>query len=229
MSKIPLKFPGGQWVNYVWESAPITFMLELAWESHMVLLLCFRCNFGEMKSTVCPRALYQPHSRVSIKSVIIIVWRPLARLQWHFAHNKPTQICRDLRDIKITKITFPFGCGDSGAHHMRNSFFCMTIATSVFQRLGGQATLHIARLCTGWYETFHISEVKVGPLFLPCFRNVHYCDAIMGTVASQITSLTIVYTTVYSDADQSKHQSSASLAFVWGIHRDRWIPRTNGQ
>ena len=41
----------------------------------------------------------------------------------------------------------------------------------------------------------------------------------MGTVASQITSLTIVYTTVYSDADQGKHQSSASLAFVWGIHR----------
>ena len=47
----------------------------------------------------------------------------------------------------------------------------------------------------------------------------HYCDAVMGTVASQITSLTIVYTTVYSDADQSKHQSSASLAFMWGIHR----------
>ena len=41
----------------------------------------------------------------------------------------------------------------------------------------------------------------------------------MGTIASQITSLTIVYSTVYSDADQRKHQSSASLAFVWGIHR----------
>ena len=41
----------------------------------------------------------------------------------------------------------------------------------------------------------------------------------MGTVASQITSLTIVYKTVYSDANQSKHPSSASLAFVWGIHR----------
>ena len=38
-------------------------------------------------------------------------------------------------------------------------------------------------------------------------------------IASQITSLTIVYSTVYSDADQRKHQSSASLAFVWGIHR----------
>ena len=41
----------------------------------------------------------------------------------------------------------------------------------------------------------------------------------MGTIASQINSLTIVYSTVYSGADQSKHQSSASLAFVWGIHR----------
>ena len=41
----------------------------------------------------------------------------------------------------------------------------------------------------------------------------------MGAVASQITSLTIVYSTVDSDADQSKHQSSASLAFVRGIHR----------
>ena len=41
----------------------------------------------------------------------------------------------------------------------------------------------------------------------------------MATIASQITSLTIVYPTVYSDAAQRKHQSSASLAFVPGIHR----------
>ena len=50
-------------------------------------------------------------------------------------------------------------------------------------------------------------------------RGMHYNDVIMGTIASQITSLTIVYSTVYSDADQRKHQSSASLAFVRGIHR----------
>ena len=41
----------------------------------------------------------------------------------------------------------------------------------------------------------------------------------MTTIASQITSLTIVYSTVYSGAHQWKHQSSASLAFVRGIHR----------
>ena len=40
----------------------------------------------------------------------------------------------------------------------------------------------------------------------------------MGMIASQITSLTIVYSIVYSDADQGKHQSSVSLAFVWGIN-----------
>ena len=47
----------------------------------------------------------------------------------------------------------------------------------------------------------------------------HYSDAIMTTKASQITSLTIVYSTVYSGADQRKHQSSASLVFVREIHR----------
>ena len=47
----------------------------------------------------------------------------------------------------------------------------------------------------------------------------HDNDVIMGTIASQITSLTIVYSTVYSDADQRKHQSYVLLAFVRGIHR----------
>ena len=49
--------------------------------------------------------------------------------------------------------------------------------------------------------------------------DIHYNDVIMSMMASQITSLTIVYSTVYSDARQRKHQSAASLAFVWGIHR----------
>ena len=57
---------------------------------------------------------------------------------------------------------------------------------------------------------------------------LHYSDVIMGTVASQITSLMIVYSIVYSDADQRKHQSTASPAFLWEIHRgplnspDKW-------
>ena len=50
-------------------------------------------------------------------------------------------------------------------------------------------------------------------------RASHYNDVIMSAMASQVTSLTIVYSTVYSGADQRKHQSSASLAFMRGIHR----------
>ena len=47
----------------------------------------------------------------------------------------------------------------------------------------------------------------------------YYDDVRMGAMASQINSLTIVYSTVYSDADQRKHQSSESLVIVRGIHR----------
>ena len=48
------------------------------------------------------------------------------------------------------------------------------------------------------------------------FTQNHYIDVIMTTMASQITSLTVVYSIFYSGADQRKHQSSASLAFVLG-------------
>ena len=50
-------------------------------------------------------------------------------------------------------------------------------------------------------------------------KKKQYNDVIMGVIVSQITSLTIVYSTVYSGADHRKHQSSASLAFLRGIHR----------
>ena len=56
---------------------------------------------------------------------------------------------------------------------------------------------------------------------------MHYSDVIMGIVGPQFTSLMIVYSTVYSGADQRKHQSSMSLAFVGGIHRQQAIAWTN--
>ena len=47
----------------------------------------------------------------------------------------------------------------------------------------------------------------------------YYHDVVMSAMASQITSLVIVYSTVYSSADQRKHEISASPAFVQEIHR----------
>ena len=57
--------------------------------------------------------------------------------------------------------------------------------------------------------------------YIPTSTPLHYRDVIMSAMASQITSLAIVYSTVYSEAYQRKHQSSASLGFVRGIH---WWP-----
>ena len=56
----------------------------------------------------------------------------------------------------------------------------------------------------------------------------HYRDIIMGAMASQITSLTIIYSTVYSGAGQRKHQSPAWLAFVhqWLVNSPHKWPVT---
>ena len=55
---------------------------------------------------------------------------------------------------------------------------------------------------------------------------LHYGDVIVGTMASDITSRTLVYSTVLSGANKKTHQSSALLAFVRRIHGHRWIPGT---
>ena len=73
-----------------------------------------------------------------------------------------------------------------------------------------------------WHR--HISLTFWTPGWFPanptsCSPNlVHYSDVIMGAIASQITSLSIIRSTVCSGAGQRRHQSSASLAFVRGIH-----------
>ena len=59
-----------------------------------------------------------------------------------------------------------------------------------------------------------------------CNIEMHYSDVIISTVASQIISLTIVYSTTYSGADQREHQNFASLAFVRGMH---WWPMNSPQ
>ena len=66
---------------------------------------------------------------------------------------------------------------------------------------------------------FIAGDFQRGLVMILVILNTHYSDVIMDTMASQITSLTIVYSTVYSGADERKHKSSTSLAVVRGIHR----------
>ena len=111
--------------------------------------------------------------------------------------------------------------------------FCIAI-TFVCKNLASNRD-HFVCVPSQWETMLHCNVIShwLGPYTNwslqysgECF---HYTDVIMTTMASQITSLTVVYSTVYSDADQRKHQSSTSLAFVWRIHRDWWIPCTKGQ
>ena len=72
-----------------------------------------------------------------------------------------------------------------------------------------------------WYKNMYIHTRSLILTYADhlTVQIVHYNDGIMDTMASQITSLTIVCSTAYSDADQRKHKSSAPLAFVRRIHR----------
>ena len=65
-------------------------------------------------------------------------------------------------------------------------------------------------------------QITLKCLFMKFNETIHhYSDVIMGATSSLITDASIVYSTVCSGADQRKYQSSASLAFVRGIHRSQ--------
>ena len=68
-------------------------------------------------------------------------------------------------------------------------------------------------------ENMRLYVIQLMCIWFSRRMNYHCCDVIMDTMASQFTSLAIVYSTVYLGTDQRKYQSSASLAFVRGIHR----------
>ena len=74
---------------------------------------------------------------------------------------------------------------------------------------------------SSWNITTHLFCISIPWLLAmqAAWASTHYCDVIMTVMPSQITSLTIVYSTVYSSAAQRTHQTSSSLAFVRRIHR----------
>ena len=71
---------------------------------------------------------------------------------------------------------------------------------------------HLSWIQLQW-TLYYVDSCGLHKIFHP------YNDFIMSAKVSQITSLMIVYSSIYSGEDQRKYQSSASLAFVWGIHR----------
>ena len=159
---------------------------------------------------------------VIVIMVFCIMSRTLPLTGWWTGYNYPPALrCQVLGPLLLTR--YEYVCDlhqnaysfsvDSGDRPICAQPGCFT---------GTWSTMSLPQPC-------YSCMIVQGLLLLTWFDFNHYDDVTMSLMASQITSLTVVYSIVYSDADQRKHQSSASLAFVWGIHRDRWIPRTNGQ
>ena len=96
--------------------------------------------------------------------------------------------------------------------HTNDGAFCLNSWT--LERCGNKSNSDISENTM----RFKFMTPLVKFLLGECHKT-HYNGVIIGAIASQITSPTIVYSRVYSGADQRKHQSSASLAFLWGIHR----------
>ena len=106
---------------------------------------------------------------------------------------------------------------------------CQAINTSIFQ-----ICIHFAS-AVSWgilLEFVHIYHRCINVCSLVAHRTdsissrhvyaknqTHYSDVIMRSMPTQITCVSIVWSTVCSGADQRKHQSAASLAFARGIHR----------
>ena len=103
---------------------------------------------------------------------------------------------------------WPFYPGGHGLHKLASK----ASKLSSFGESTGESTFkerarHMISVSMPWY--YHVLLTHL----------LHYDDVMVSAMASLITSLTIVCVTAYSGGDQREHQSTASLAFVWGIHR----------
>ena len=153
------------------------------------------------------------------------------RLQLHWQYDKVAETVVTYTVSKMRKNIYMSVVQVTGPLFEMKLHFLSTVTLSGFQSSRSQL---FTRLRQFW-QVLGIANCLIffnwlckspsGSVSFPANINwvevfiMHEGDVIMGAIASQITSLAIVYSTVYSDADQRKHQSSASLAFVWIIHR----------
>ena len=90
--------------------------------------------------------------------------------------------------------------------------------TACFLRYKHVFAVHVVVLLRYFQFLFRIISLVLGRFTQQQFQPFRYSDAIKSAMAYQIINVSIACSTVGSDADQIEHQSSASLAFVRGIH-----------
>ena len=139
---------------------------------------------------------------------------------FHCATIRPLPYNYPIDEIQLTTITL----GRSWYLHIMLQIFNTYRAELIWVNLG---THHCYLFCSTLgkskqWKSFLVNHRICLSIIPDCgfwAWRCHYDDVTIGAMVPQITSLTTVYSTVYSDADHTKHQSSASLAFARGIHR----------
>ena len=175
---------------------------------------------GQTRGPIRPRwTLCWPHERCV--SQAIVRWTIGSRFQWDYSQCDQTFYQEHVFENVVCKMSAILLRPQSVKSYPTFTMCCMiwSIHPSHFRlpivicKYVGMRVTCLCVVCQVWHPGWTMDLQRWNP------RTDHYDDVIMGTIASQITSLTIVYSALYSGADQSKHQSSASLAFVWRIHR----------
>ena len=94
--------------------------------------------------------------------------------------------------------------------------YYVNVTKSLVRDISPLMHMHQDPLLVSYCHHSELLQFKVSHRNSSQQESSHYCDAIMGAMASQIISTTIVYWAVYSGADQRKHQSSVPPAFCAG-------------
>ena len=142
----------------------------------------------------------------------------------YYYYRQTSNIRRTLVGNKIVDNSDVFGASPVGAASSTSSFSTLHLASVDWAKttaIRGEKHLSFVAWCDlykrlggiCWYGPWVTDQMHIE------WITEHYNDVIMSAIASQITSLMIVYSTVYSRRRSKKSQSSASLAFVREIHR----------
>ena len=139
----------------------------------------------------------------------------------HLAENRDTTTSNHIHCRVWDKISYHllnFNCWSLGMDKLFRPTLHLACDCDCLS-MPGFKLIHISKMTITSHPSLYILVLHIATEMTATPPMPHYSDGIMSTMGSQITSLTIVYSSVYLCVDQRKHQSSASLVFVRGIHR----------
>ena len=214
-------------LNWVSQVILCTGMTEIDMEEGMlfIFLTILSIKYEIIYQWKYRESVVEISKGINIEPLLICnMYRPPSASQKYFdniVENIELASSTNMQIIILGDLNFNYQIDESlssNAIHLIANLFQMTQIIKELTRKTPTTSTLLDVILTPVPDRHTMTKV-IKTAFSDHYSLYHYDDVIMGTIASQITSLAIVYSTVYLGADQRKHQSSASLAFVRGFHR----------